>query len=717
MRLTSPEEACAVMAAHVLGGSTDSQVLGTVTLRKHQCEAVRRLRDILARHGGALLADEVGLGKTFVALALAADMEQPVVVAPAALRTMWRGASERTGVKLRFVSMERLGRGNTVPPAGVIIVDEAHHFRNDGTQRYARLADACARSSVLLLSATPVQNSLDDLRRLMALAIGRRAFALDRAELGRLIVRRDAATVTGSTELPRVADPLTIAIRSDADCLNQICALPPPLPPADGEAAQALIAFSLAKQWSSSRAALMAALTRRMAMARAMDDALSCGRRLTRADLALWRFAENQQQLAFPEFASASAAGRGELLEQVRAHHDGVRALMAWIKGQPDIDRHRADELLAIARRHPGERIVAFAHFAETVSALYRLLVQDTRVAALTHGGGRVAGGVVGRGEILAQFGPGARIPDHARIELLLTTDVLSEGVDMQGASVVVHLDLPWNPARMEQRVGRLRRPGATRETIAVYIFAPPAPAERLLQLERRLREKLGEAARSVGVSGAILPNLTPSPGSAITAREHNIATLDTWLRPWAKRDAAIAAAVRSQRDGAIACVRCAGQILLVAVEPNDIEVDPAPDLIRSIAGSRAAECSAGQIEATRQRLTAWMSRRVATEVVQLPMSGTARARRTILRRVNAIAGRTRRHERNSLSAVIGAARRAATVTMPAGAERVLNELAGAALPDEAWLRAIGQFGEIHGRAADSPPDEILVLLLLVAGE
>jgi hypothetical protein len=83
---------------------------------------------------------------------------------------------------------------------------------------------------------------------------------------------------------------------------------------------------------------------------------------------------------------------------------------------------------------------------------------------------------------------------------------------------------------------------------------------------------------------------------------------------------------------------------------------------------------------------------------------------------IGAIAGRARRHERSALSAALGAARRTATVTMPAGAERVLNELATAPLSDEAWLRAVGEFGEIHGRSAAGQPDEILALLLLVAG-
>src|SRR6185312_16097211 len=92
------------------------------------------------------------------------------------------------------------------------------------------------------------------------------------------------------------------------------------------------------------------------------------------------------------------------------------------------------------------------------------LMMKMSGVAALTAHGGRVAGGRISRREVLVQFTPhadGAAVPTADHIRLLIATDVLSEGLDLQRASVVVHLDLPWNPARLEQRVGRVRRLGA----------------------------------------------------------------------------------------------------------------------------------------------------------------------------------------------------------------------------------------------------------------
>ena len=699
------------MAAHVLGSAPDGPALGTVTLHRHQMDAVRRLKEIVRAHAGALLADEVGLGKTFVALAVAAEWERVTVVAPASLRSMWAVAGKRAGVRIRFVSMELLGHGGTVPSSDFLIVDEAHHFRNDRTKRYRQLADACARCSVLLLSATPVQNEIGDLRRVLSLVLGRRTRAMSVAELSALIVRRGIAAVE-RTRLPRVEEPVAIELAHDTDCLEPLCNLPAPLPPSDGGYAHALLTLSLVRQWASSRAALVAALTRRLAMSRAMEDALVSGRHPTRHELALWRFSEGDQQLAFPELTSGDASSP-ELLNQVRTHADAVRDLMAWLRRQPDIDAERAERVAEIVRRHPGERIVAFSEFAETVTTLYRHLAATHRVALLTHGGGRVAGGAVTRAEILRQFGASSSHADHERIDLLIATDVLSEGVDLQGASVIIHLDLAWNPARLEQRVGRMRRIGAARERVAVYLFSPPAPAERLLQLDRRLRAKLGDAARSVGLTGIILPGVVTSTDSAVGLRERALAEIESWVSP----DACVAtpvAAVQSTKAGALACVRCGGETSLVSLLDGVVETNPSSERLASIARSGAAPFEASDIERACEQLHQWMSRRSLGMGVSQAISDVARSRRAILERVNGIARRSRRHQRGALASMLTAARSAATITMPAGAEQVLGQIARAPLPDDAWLRAVGEFAAIHGRTVNREPDAILALLLLV---
>src|SRR5713101_7807302 len=137
----------------------DSIHLGGITLHPHQAVAVRRLHEAIEEFGGAILSDEVGMGKTFVALAIAKDFPRALIVAPAALRDMWSIESQRVGLKLPFVSVEALSRSHRERRMfDLVIIDEAHHLRNPETNRYGQMCRLVARSRVLMLSATPVHN-------------------------------------------------------------------------------------------------------------------------------------------------------------------------------------------------------------------------------------------------------------------------------------------------------------------------------------------------------------------------------------------------------------------------------------------------------------------------------------------------------------------------------------------------------------------------------
>ena len=104
-------------------------VAGQITLREHQRDAIVRLRRVIAEFGGALLADAVGLGKTFVAAALVREAGDALVICPAALRDMWRRVLARAGAEARVCTYSALSRGDAPPPARLLVLDEAHHAR------------------------------------------------------------------------------------------------------------------------------------------------------------------------------------------------------------------------------------------------------------------------------------------------------------------------------------------------------------------------------------------------------------------------------------------------------------------------------------------------------------------------------------------------------------------------------------------------------------
>lgn len=711
--------------------------LGSITLRPHQRSAVTRLRRVIAESGGALLADAVGLGKTFVAIALARDAVRPLVVAPATLVHMWSDALARTDVRCDITSYERLSRGTTSPATGsfdLVVLDEAHHARTPSTIRYQRLATLTANARVLLLSATPIHNSRRDLAALLALFLGRRAWQLSDNDLARYVVRREAGDAADA-RLPRLEPPVWLPIDDDRALLDEIVELPPPLPPSDGGDEGALLAWSLARQWSSSIGALTSSLRRRLARGIALDAALAEGRHPTRESLTLWACDDAAAQLAFPQLLPASAYPTSELRARLATHLEALQTLLRHAREHQHVDTTRAQRLRDIRATHPNEKIVAFSQYTHTVHTLASHLRTERAVATLTSHGGTVAGGPITRHELLARFAPAAH---HApppreieRIDLLVTTDLLSEGVNLHDASVIVHLDLPWTPARLEQRVGRSRRLGATHSHTTVYALAPPAPAEALLRVEARLREKLAHAGRTVGIAGAILPAWThlDTADSPTRHLEHIAHRLAAWHHHTGTRDRdgpaqppvrprPLAAAVRTDRQCVLAVLHDGTHVELAAsLDGEPMSRDPRRVLAAiDLTGGDDAPLTPPRLDAALALIQRWITTLAARRASGAELPLHAPARRHAIRRIAVITAHAPYHSRPALAALAAHARRAVTVPYGIGAERVLGELACAPMADEAWLRALATFADLNANTACPTTDADFALIALLVG-
>lgn len=492
--------------------------LASITLRGDQCATAARVAAALARDGGCLLADDVGRGKTYVALAIARRWARPLVVVPAALRMTWDDAMRRAGVPCETISHEALSRGRTPSlPYDGIVVDESHHFRSTRARRYSALATLASGAQLLLLSATPLQNRRRDLAAQIALFHGARAFGLDDAALAAFVVRGTSDEIG----LPPVAGPVWVQPSvDDGAVLDAILALPSPARPADGGDAGVLRTIGLVRAWASTRAALHAAILRRRRIAAAIEQSIAVGRVPSRRDLSAWSGAEDAIQLGFASLLAtnaADAANAEELARAVAREHAALARLEASIAATIDPDDARVESLRQLRAAHPGERVLAFTELAGSARAYFARMRGDPGVALLTATDARIASGRLARRALLERFAPramGAAEPaERERVTLLIATDLLSEGMNLQDASVVVHLDLPWNPARLAQRVGRVRRPGGA-AMVRAYLIAPPARSKVLLDVEQRLRRKLADAAHAIGRGFDVVP--------ALTARAHS---------------------------------------------------------------------------------------------------------------------------------------------------------------------------------------------------
>lgn len=712
--------------------------LGSIRLRDDQCRIVARVSAAIARHRGCLLADDVGRGKTYVALAVARAWKRPLIVVPASLRATWSEAMRRAGCTHPVVTHEALSHGHhpALEPDGVI-VDESHRFRNAATRRHAMLARIVARCPLLLLSATPVQNGTRDLAAQLALFLGSVAFRRDERLLARHVVRGGDLGADGS--LPHLAAPRWV--RPDVDdgaVLRAILALPPPPRPADGGDAGALRAIGLVRAWASSRAALRAMLARRRRLAAAIEQSIEGGRLPSLRELCAWEGPDDGAvQLGFvPLLVERTADGEQLrlLARQIADERRASAALEAVMTRSDDPDLARCTALRAIRQAHPDERLLAFAEHASTVRAYYSALRHDAGVGMLTAGDARIASGRLTRDELLARFAPraqGARTAaPRERVTLLLATDLLSEGVNLQDASVVVHLDLPWNPARLTQRVGRVRRAGGA-ATVHTYVLAPPASSELLLRMEDRLRGKLAHAAACIGLTLPVLPLLSEERDRD-TATTHAVdassaaayATMLQRVARW-RRDPPhappsfqrpLVAGVQASRIGWLAALSDGRLIASLDGAPPDDRQSVTSAV--SLADGESRAVLPAESEAALDSVRRWLRSEAAVRACGAA-EATAPVRQVVERRLAELLRRAPRHARSALLSLTAPLREALRRPPSLGAERALTALLQVtpASPNEiaGWLRkgiAVLSSDVVHHDELTHEPCVVAMILL-----
>jgi hypothetical protein len=156
-----------------------------------------------------------------------------------------------------------------------------------------------------------------------------------------------------------------------------------------------------------------------------------------------------------------------------------------------------------LTKKHGADKVLVFTQFADTVAYLQRELTVR-RVGPL----GTVTGDSPDPTGIAWRFSPRSNektnvITPDTEVRVLVATDVLSEGQNLQDCSIIVNYDLPWAIIRLIQRAGRVDRIGQMAEEITCYSFLPSDGVERIIRLRNRVRARLRENAEVVGTDEA----------------------------------------------------------------------------------------------------------------------------------------------------------------------------------------------------------------------
>ena len=566
-----------------------------VDLANFQEDAVKRIYSRLNNYNGVLIADSVGLGKTWIAKKVIEDYgfyrrKRFVVICPASVDIpLWRPALKDIGVSENIIHQEELGREDfdftalerrlnfKLEDIALIVVDESHNFRNPYSNRYENLFTLIEKASVnqkpkiLLLTATPMNNTHWDLYfQLMLLARNDKRFFFkegifdleqrfkkaDKGDIHELAdilqiisIRRtrqyimnnypDAKYKNENGEWVKIKFPkrklfeinysldetyrglyyqiakeieseLTLAYyrleeyrisgKKDEMELGRMKAL--------GGILQTL----LLKRLESSVEAFRKSIQTQIEFLSHFMDMFKEGKILRKKfyNKYLIYLAEESQTSAYlleelkknlesfnpREFDTEKFF---EDLEQDIAIFRKIKTLVDPVDRAQDAKLKVLKEKL-IELRDKG-KIILFSFYADTIDYLYSALTQDKDF--LTKFNGKIAK-ITGsfstqrRREVVEAF-------LNSDTNLLLSTDILSEGQNLQQARMVINYDLHWNPVRMIQRAGRIDRIGSPYESIFIYNFYPEKELESLLDLVKILQGKIEMINQSIGLDASVL--------------------------------------------------------------------------------------------------------------------------------------------------------------------------------------------------------------------
>lgn len=173
-------------------------------------------------------------------------------------------------------------------------------------------------------------------------------------------------------------------------------------------------------------------------------------------------------------------------LQSDLAQLKSMQTIWALIENDPKLDEFKHN--LKDNKLMKNKKIIIFTESTETAQYLYENLNKFYKDRIIYFSGQSSAALKV---EVEDSFNPKFKNKNNDKYDVLITTDVLAEGINLHRANVLINYDLPWNPTRIMQRVGRINRVGTEFERIYVFNFFPTAQSKQQMPLEERILEKL----------------------------------------------------------------------------------------------------------------------------------------------------------------------------------------------------------------------------------
>ena len=538
---------------------------------QYQIDAVMQARQRLEAYNGVFISDVVGLGKTYICAMLANSFNRnsyKLIICPPVLVDYWRGVLQEFDVSR--CDVESLGKLDKIIAKGTdkyqyVFVDEAHRFRNSGTDSFTDLHQICRGKKVILISATPINNYTSDIENQLYLFQNKQSGTINgirnldgffrgldanlrkypkgspeymqqlRANseiirdrlLREVMIRRTRSEIAKYYEtdllkqgltFPKVGKPEPVIYAFDeqtdeafTETIEDIkvfkyARYTPLLYLKDKKKYATLLAGQhnmggfmkgvLVKRLESSFYAFKKTLSRFIESYERFIEMYDSGTVYVGKYKNLYDMLDSGDDEKLLYLIEQGDLWKFQSEEFSSAFIRDLRVDLAQLKTWQSLwNRIKIDPKLVELKNElttnpvmKGKKVIVFTESTETAEYLYDALYDLYNGRIVYYSGKSSASAKV---EIEDSFNPKNKGKNNDKYDLLITTDVLAEGINLHRANVLVNYDLPWNPTRIMQRVGRINRVGTEFERIYVYNFFPTAQSKRQMPLEERILEKL----------------------------------------------------------------------------------------------------------------------------------------------------------------------------------------------------------------------------------
>ena len=560
---------------------------------EYQRDAVQDAKVKLEEFGGVFISDVVGLGKTYIATMLAQQLDgRTIVIAPPVLIDRdnpgsWTNVFEDFGIRQAYI--ESRGKLDDIIRRGTekyknIIIDEAHSFRNESTQSYEKLAQICRGKRVILVSATPLNNTPIDILSQIKLfqdahkstlrnpkvkdleryfnGLQSKLKGLDRQQdkkeylavvkenaadirknvLKDLMVRRTRSVIMENygedlkkqnLTFPEIGDPEPILYNFDEE-LDSIFTDTVDIIVNQFKYARYTPLLYLKKSLTTIEKLSqrnMQGFMRVLLLKRLESSIFAFNKSISRFIYSYEKFIEQYQkgdvyvskkyinkifeyldndddesiQKLIDEDKATSYASDDfydnfieDLKDDLKALED-IRSLWSNVKNDPKLERFI--ELLKTDPVLKNNKIIVFTESKETAHHLEDMLnpVFDNKVRAFSSFSSPAE-----RTEVIDNFDANAR-NQKDDIRIVISTEILAEGVNLHRSNVVINYDIPWNPTRMMQRVGRINRVDSKFDRIYTYNFFPAGPINENISLQEAAEAKIEAFIEMLGNDARLL--------------------------------------------------------------------------------------------------------------------------------------------------------------------------------------------------------------------